>query len=79
MMVNTTRNQCLNKLNIALNVLLQELTLEYDSDSLLLLYSCIFFISTFISTTGTFKYVFFYINRNRNSFKINFLNYIEEI
>lgn len=35
MMVNTTRNQCWNKLNIALNVLLQELTLEYDSDYLL--------------------------------------------
>lgn len=36
MMVNTTRNQCLSKLNIALNVLLQELTLEYDSDSLII-------------------------------------------
>lgn len=34
MMVNTTKNQCLNKLNIALNVLLQEFILENDSEYL---------------------------------------------
>lgn len=41
MMVNTAGSQCLNKLNIALNVLFQELTLECDPDYLSRYISCI--------------------------------------
>lgn len=77
MMVNAARKPSLHKLNIVLNVLLQKLTSEYDSDSsdssLVVFVSCTVFIPTCISPTGTFRYIFFLIFVRRTSFKINVL------
>lgn len=73
MMVKTTRSQCSYKLDTALNGVLQEVTVY--ASALIILMNHLH--STFTSTTGTFRCVFFLIFMNRNSFN-ELSNYVED-